>query len=248
MARHGDTRSPSPVGSTYSSSRRNRRDDDRYERSRRDDGRGYRRSRSPEVRVATRKTFSKQTSDHGCVIQRRYRERERPRDRDGYRRRDRSLDRRDEDSYRPGRRDRSRDRRRSRDRNEDVDRRQSRDRDYRARRDDSRERDRRRIDDSADLKPKSRRDASRDRATNRRSRSRTREVCHQETTYSRRVILMPFLAIQTIHTSSHRTDRRSEKSGETSQAGGMEAKAGCRARAQTTRARNGGPEEYPGPA
>ncbi|KAJ6091968.1 hypothetical protein N7467_003937 [Penicillium canescens] len=154
MARHGDTRSPSPVGSTYSSSRRNRRDDDRYERSRRDDGRGYRRSRSPE---------------------RRYRERERPRDRDGYRRRDRSLDRRDEDSYRPGRKDRSRDRRRSRDRNEDVDRRQSRDRDYRARRDDSRERDRRRIDGSADLKPKSRRDASRDRAMNRRSRSRTRE-------------------------------------------------------------------------
>jgi hypothetical protein len=57
------------------------------------------------------------------------------------------------------------------------------------------------------LKPKSRRDASRDRATNRRSRSRTREVCHQETAYSRSVILMPFLAIQTIHTSSYRTDR-----------------------------------------
>ncbi|GLA80073.1 pre-mRNA processing RNA-helicase [Aspergillus tubingensis] len=141
MARHGDTRSPSPVGSTYSSSRRNRRDDDRYERSRRDDGRSYRRSRSPE---------------------RRYRERERDRDRDAYRRRDRSLDRRDEDSYRPGRRERSRDRRRSRER--DDYRRRSRDRDYRSRREDSRDRARRRTDDSADLKYKSRRDDSRDRA------------------------------------------------------------------------------------
>ncbi|OJJ73961.1 hypothetical protein ASPBRDRAFT_29119 [Aspergillus brasiliensis CBS 101740] len=145
MARHGDTRSPSPVGSTYSSSRRNRRDDDRYERSRRDDGRSYRRSRSPE---------------------RRYRERERDRDRDSYRRRDRSLDRRDdhrdEDSYRPSRRERSRDRRRSRDR--DDYRRRSRDRDYRSRREDSRDRARRRTDDSADLKYKSRRDDSRDRA------------------------------------------------------------------------------------
>ncbi|RAL00370.1 DEAD/DEAH box RNA helicase [Aspergillus ibericus CBS 121593] len=146
MARHGDTRSPSPVGSTYSSSRRSRRDDDRYER-RRDDGRSYRRSRSPE---------------------RRYR------DRDAYRRRDRSLDRRDdyrdEDSYRPNRRERSRDRRRSRDR--DDHRRRSRDRDYRSRRDDSRDRARRRTDDSADLKYKSRRDDSRDRAKDTTSRSR----------------------------------------------------------------------------
>ncbi|KAJ5517148.1 Helicase C-terminal [Penicillium freii] len=151
MARHGDTRSPSPVGSTYSSSRRPRREDDRYERSRRDDGRSYRRSRSPE---------------------RRYRGRDRPRDRDSYRRRDLPIDRRDEDTYRPARRDRSRDRRRDDDR--DI-RRRSRDRDYRSRRDDSRDRDRRRIDDSADLKPKSRRDDSRDRAPSRRSRSRTRE-------------------------------------------------------------------------
>ncbi|PWY81911.1 P-loop containing nucleoside triphosphate hydrolase protein [Aspergillus heteromorphus CBS 117.55] len=149
MARHGDTRSPSPVGSTYSSSRRTRRDDDRYERSRRDDGRSYRRSRSPE---------------------RRYRERERDRDRDAYRRRDRSLDRRDEDTYRPGRRERSRDRRRSRDR--DNYRRRSRERDYRSRRDDSRDRARRRTDDSADLKHKSRRDDSRDRARDSASRSR----------------------------------------------------------------------------
>ncbi|KAE8147410.1 Pre-mRNA-processing ATP-dependent RNA helicase prp5 [Aspergillus avenaceus] len=156
MARHGDTRSPSPVGSTYSSSRRSRRDDDRYERSRRDDARSYRRSRSPEKR---------------------YRERERDRDRDSYRRRDRSIDRRpdyrDEDSYRPSRRDRSRDRRRSRDRDDDRDyRRRSRDRDYRSRRDDSRDRARRRTDDSADLKHKSRRDDSRDRARDSAPRSR----------------------------------------------------------------------------
>ncbi|KAH8425828.1 DEAD/DEAH box RNA helicase [Aspergillus melleus] len=155
MARHGDTRSPSPVGSTYSSSRRSRRDD-RHERSRRDDGRSYRRSRSPE---------------------RRYRERERDRDRDSFRRRDRSIDRRDdhrdEDSYRPSRRDRSRDRRRSRDRDDDRDyRRRSRDRDYRSRRDDSRDRARRRTDDSADLKHKSRRDDSRDRGKDSAPRSR----------------------------------------------------------------------------
>ncbi|KAL3460677.1 Pre-mRNA-processing ATP-dependent RNA helicase prp5 [Aspergillus heterothallicus] len=141
MARRGDTRSPSPVGSTYSSSKRSRKEDDRYERSKRDDGRGYRRSRSPE---------------------RRYRERDhRDRDRDTYRRRERSIDRRDdhrdEDSYRR--------RRRSRDRDYDRDyrrRSRSRDRDYRSRRDDSRDRVRRRTDDSADLKHKSRRDDSRD--------------------------------------------------------------------------------------
>ncbi|KAF7719338.1 DEAD box Pre-mRNA-processing ATP-dependent RNA helicase, prp5 subfamily [Penicillium ucsense] len=155
MARHGDTRSPSPVGSTYSSSRRNRRDDDRYDRHRRDDGRGYRRSRSPE---------------------RRYRDHPHGRDRDGYRRRDRSIDRRDEDTYRPNRRDRSRERRRSRDRDDDRGyRRKSRDRDYRPRRDDSRDRDRRRTDDLADPKHKPRRVDSRDRGGSRRSRSRTQE-------------------------------------------------------------------------
>ncbi|KAJ5494478.1 Helicase C-terminal [Penicillium fimorum] len=153
MARHGDTRSPSPVGSTYSSSRRPRREDDRYDRTRRDDGRGYRRSRSPERRY-------------------RGRDRDHPRDRDAYRRRDLPIERRDEDTYRPARRDRSRERRRDDD--HDI-RRRSRDRDYRPRRDDSHDRDRRRLDDSADLKPKSRRDESRDRAPSRRSRSRTRE-------------------------------------------------------------------------
>ncbi|CAL5870887.1 uncharacterized protein PFLUO_LOCUS5128 [Penicillium psychrofluorescens] len=146
MARHGDSRSPSPVGSTNSSSRRSRREDDRHERSRRDDGRSYRRSRSPE---------------------RRYRDRDRGYDRDSYRRRDRSLDRRG---------DRSRERRRSRERNDDREyRRRSRDRDYRSRRDDSRDRDRRRTGDSADLKPKPRREDSRERAPNRRSTSRLRE-------------------------------------------------------------------------
>ena len=53
MARHGDTRSPSPVGSSHSS-KRNRRADDHYERSKRDDVRGHRRrsrTRSPDVRV-----------------------------------------------------------------------------------------------------------------------------------------------------------------------------------------------------
>ena len=180
MARHGDTRSPSPVGSTYSSSRRPRREDDRYDRSRRDDGRGYRRSRSPEVCSKrnihpTRETQIAQCSN--CTsfkLQRRYRERDHGRDRDGYRRRDRSVDRRDDDSYRPSRRDRSRDRRRDDDRDF---RRRSRDRDYRPRRDTSRDRERRRPDDTADLKHKSRRDDSRDRGVNRRSRSRTQEVC-----------------------------------------------------------------------
>jgi len=176
MARHGDTRSPSPVGSTYSSSRR-RREDDRYDRTRRDDGRSYRRSRSPEVRLTLSKPILPDQSANMRDTQRRYRGgRGNPRDRDGYRRRDRSLDRRDEDIYRPPRRDRSRDRRRSRDRDDDRDFR--RDRDARARRDDSRDRDRRRPDDSADVRPKSRRDDSRDRAPNERSISKTREVSH----------------------------------------------------------------------
>ncbi|KAJ9308230.1 hypothetical protein DTO217A2_2212 [Paecilomyces variotii] len=147
------------ISSTYSSSRRSRREDDRYDRSRRDDGRSYRRSRSPE---------------------RRYR------DRDLYRRRDRSLDRRDdhrdEDSYRPSRRERSRDRRRSRDRDDDRDyRRRSRDRDYRSRRDDSRDRARRRRDDSTDSKRKSRRDDSRERASPRDPGARSREASKPST-------------------------------------------------------------------
>ncbi|KAJ4511489.1 pre-mRNA processing RNA-helicase [Exophiala dermatitidis] len=157
MARHGDTRSPSPVGSSYSSSRRSRKDEDRYERSRREDDRGHRRrysrSRSPDRRYRDRD---------------RDRDRDRrDRDRDGYRRRDRSIDRRydsrrDDDRY-YSRRDRSRDRRRSRDRD---DRRLSRDRDTRSRRDDPRERDRRTRDDSTESR-KRKRDDSRDRGSRR---------------------------------------------------------------------------------
>ena len=105
------------------------------------------------------------------LLQKRYREREH--DRDSYRRRERSVDRRndrrDEDSYRPSRRDR----RRSRDRDDDRDyRRRSREREYRSRRDDSRDRIRRRADDSTDLKHKPRRDESRDRVSNRDSESK----------------------------------------------------------------------------
>ncbi|RJE22773.1 hypothetical protein PHISCL_04876 [Aspergillus sclerotialis] len=131
MARHGDTRSPSPVGSTYSSSRR----------SRRDDRRSYRRSRSPEKRYRDRDL------DRDS-----YRRRDRSVDR--------RSDYRDEDSYRPSRRDRrrSRDRdddrdyrRRSRERDYRSRRDDSRDRvrrraddstdlKYKSRRDDSRDR------------------------------------------------------------------------------------------------------------
>ncbi|PKS06541.1 hypothetical protein jhhlp_007289 [Lomentospora prolificans] len=133
MARLRDTRSPSP-------GRLSRKDDDRRDRDRRDDGRGYRaRSRSPGDR--------------------RYRDkRDRDRDHDSYRRRDRSVDRRDDDAYRGSRRDR----RRSRDRYADrsPDRRRRDDRDYRGRRDDSRDRARSRRDGTPDSRPRSRRDES----------------------------------------------------------------------------------------
>ncbi|KAJ6151151.1 Pre-mRNA-processing ATP-dependent RNA helicase prp5 [Penicillium chermesinum] len=156
MARRGDARSPSPAGSSFSASRRpgnrGRRDDDRG-----DDRGGHRRSRSPE---------------------RRYHDRDSARGRDSYRRRDRSVGRRDDgNKYRPGRRDRSPDRRRSRSRDANRDyRRRSRDRDIRSRRDDSRGHDKRRTHDPADLKPKSGRGDSRDRGSARRSRSRGHEV------------------------------------------------------------------------
>ncbi|KAL2051933.1 hypothetical protein ABVK25_007848 [Lepraria finkii] len=141
MPRHGDVRSPSPVGSAHSSSKRHHRDDDRYERSRKDDWRSHRhrtRSRSPD---------------------RRYR------DRDSRHHRDRSRDRyKDDDAYRSSRRDRSKERRRSRDRDVVKDyRRRSRERDSRSYRDDSRDRARRRRDGSADSRRKGRRDDSRDR-------------------------------------------------------------------------------------
>ena len=185
MVRHGDTRSPSPVGSSYSSSKRSRRDDDHYDRIRRDDGRGHRRrsrTRSPDV------CYSSFPTVRPCLItlqlQRRFR------DRDPHRRRDRSVDRRDDDSYRSSRRDRSRDRRRSRDRDVVKDyRRRSRDRDQRDqrdRRDDSRDRARRRRDDSPDSRRKDRRDDdARDRTSNKtRSSSKNEVRCLSAVKYS----------------------------------------------------------------
>ena len=158
MARHGDTRSPSPVGSSYSASKRHHRDEERYERSRREDGRGHRhrsRTRSPDVGY----TMPFNTASNLGLLQKRYR------DRDSRHHRDRSRDRyRDDDGYRSSRRERSRDRRRSRDRDTVKDyRRRSRDRDTRSYRDDSRERARRRREGSADSRRKGRRDDSRDR-------------------------------------------------------------------------------------
>ncbi|KAF9767415.1 pre-mRNA processing RNA-helicase [Fusarium sp. DS 682] len=150
MARPRDSRSPSPAGSTHSS--RRHRNDDRRARDRRNDGRDHRRrsrSRSPDVR-RRRSDFGRLYSDDLIHYQPRNRNRERDRDherdRDYYRRRDRSIDRRDDNYYRGGRRDhRERDRRRSRehydDRNRSPDRRRNRsregDRDVR-RRDDTR--------------------------------------------------------------------------------------------------------------
>ncbi|KAK2752791.1 pre-mRNA processing RNA-helicase [Onygenales sp. PD_40] len=172
MAR--DTRSPSPVGSTHSL-KRSRRDEDRHERSRRDEGKGHRRSRSPDRRYRDRE---------------RDRDQGRDRDRGSYRRRDRSLsrrddyrdDRRDEDSYRPSKRDRSRPRYRSRDRDDDRDyRRRSRDRDHRSRRDDSRDRARRRRGDSTDSRRDYRRDDSRDRVSNKEPNSKPRETSKAST-------------------------------------------------------------------
>src|SRR5277367_93621 len=181
MARHGDARSPSPAGSSYSSSKRSRRDGDpRHERSRQDDSRSHRRrswSRSPDVSAPNLQRTSRIGVDL-CfpILQRRHRHRDR--DRDGYRRRERSVDRRYDDrrgdeTYTSSRRDRSRNRRRSKDREE---RRRSRDRDHRTRREDSRDRTRRRRDGSADSKLKSRRDDSRDRSSRKDSGHASHEV------------------------------------------------------------------------
>ncbi|TVY50109.1 Pre-mRNA-processing ATP-dependent RNA helicase [Lachnellula occidentalis] len=138
MARHRDSRSPSPAGSQHSSKRARREDDVRHDR--RDDMRGPPRRRSRS-------------------LDRRHR------DRDGPRRRDRSLDRRDDDYYRSGRRD---DRRYAdRERSPDRRRRRSRERDYRDRRDDSYDRARRRREDSTDLWSSSSRDDTRGKPPNR---------------------------------------------------------------------------------
>ncbi|KAF4462500.1 Pre-mRNA-processing ATP-dependent RNA helicase PRP5 [Fusarium albosuccineum] len=180
MARPRDSRSPSPAGSSHSS-RRHRKDDDRRDRDRRDDGRDHRRrtrSRSPDVRRHHRNNGGLY-SDEIIRDQPRYRDRERDRDRDRgrdrdqYRRRDRSIDRRDDDYYRGGRRDhRDRDRRRSRnrydDRNRSPDRRRNRsregDRDFR-RRDESRDRARGRREGTADSLARSNREDGRNQRT-----------------------------------------------------------------------------------
>ena len=172
MARHGDARSPSPVGSSYSS-KRNRRVDDHYDKSRRDDGRGTRRksrSRSPEVRHFGPHNAPSFTDL--CRLQK-----DRYRDRDVHRRRDRSIDRRDDDRYRSGRRDRSRDRRRSRDREVVKDyRNKSRERDHRDRRDTSRDRNRRPRDVSTDSRRNGRRNDSREQPSPRQKGSEKLEV------------------------------------------------------------------------
>lgn len=127
MARPRDSRSPSPAGSQFGS-RRQRKDDDRRDRDRRDDGRDYRRrsrSRSPDVRTLDGYRSTGLYSDLIINKQNRYRDRggrdrDRDRDRDSYRRRERSVDRRDDDHYRGGTREhRDRERRRSRDRYND---------------------------------------------------------------------------------------------------------------------------------
>ncbi|RAL63876.1 hypothetical protein DID88_003519 [Monilinia fructigena] len=116
MARHRDSRSPSPTGSHHSSRRTRRDDNGRRDRDRRDDIRGPRhRSRSRSLD-------------------------RRDRDRDMIRRRDRSVGRSNDDYHRSGRRDRSRDRRSyaDRERSPDRRRRRSRERDYRDRGDENR--------------------------------------------------------------------------------------------------------------
>ena len=165
MARQRDSRSPSPTGSQHSSKRSRRDDDFRRDRDRRDDVRGpRRRSRSRSLDVRNRQTRQSTYAD-GLDSQRRQRDRDMPR------RRDRSIDRRDDDYNRSYRRDRSRDRRRSRDRYVDRERspdrrrRRSRERDFRDRRDDSRERHRRRREDSTDSYSRYRGDENRDRVS-----------------------------------------------------------------------------------
>ena len=101
----------------------------------------------------------------------------RHRDRDNYRRRDRSADRRydnrrDDDHSYSTRRDKSRDRRHSRERGE---RRRSRDRD-RLKRDDSRNGDRRKREDSADSRRKRRREDSKDRSSRKESENVSQAV------------------------------------------------------------------------
>jgi ATP-dependent RNA helicase DDX46/PRP5 len=176
MVRHRDSRSPSPTGSQHLSKRSRNDDDFRRDRDRRDDVRGQRRrsrSRSSEVSFYLgREAHSNTNKDY---FQRRQR------DRDLYRRRDRSIDRREDDYRRSDRRDKSRERRHSRDRyitreRSPVRRRRSRERDFRDRRDDSRDRQRRRREDSTDSYSRYRGDDNRDKAS-KASSTRANDVC-----------------------------------------------------------------------
>ena len=193
MARHRESRSPS-AAENHRNPHRPRKDDDRHggnrfrdERDRREDGRGYRRrSRSRSPLVSKTCYYTRGVIPHSNYLpvkSGRYRDRERDRpvdrerDRDFYSgRRDRPVDRRDEDYQRRrddrgGRRssrssrsrDRQPDRPRSPDRRRDRSRDQDRDRDRR-RRDDSRDRVRGR-QDGTDSRPRSVRQDSRDRRT-----------------------------------------------------------------------------------
>jgi ATP-dependent RNA helicase DDX46/PRP5 len=183
MARHRDSRSPSPAGSQHSSKRSKRDDDVRRDRDRRDDARlPRRRSRSRSADVCP-VLLHKSSSTHtdSSRYQRRHR------DRDMHRRRDRSIDRREDDFHRSSRRERSRDRRDryvERERSPERRRRRSRDRDYRDRRDDSYDRARRRREDSTDSWPRSRGDGNLGKPPGRPESVKTAEVSLYPPSYS----------------------------------------------------------------
>jgi len=153
-------------------------------RDRRDDMRGppRRRSRSRSLDVST--------FQHAAYFDTHNHLQRRPRD--NHRRRDRSIDRREDDYYRSGRRDRSRDRRYAdRERSPDRRRRRSRERDYRDRRDDSYDRARRRREDSTDSWPRSRGEDTRGKPPSRPESTKPAEVrtslrpsAHQESNVS----------------------------------------------------------------
>ena len=152
-----------------------RRSEDRHVRDRRDDRGNRRRSRSREVRGFRRPSPRRPSSRNRNPSDLTYTQR----DRDSYRRRDRSYDRYDDrrDDRRSGRRDRSRDRKRSRDRSPVRDRRDDRDR-YRDSRDSYDNRDRKRPRRSPSPRRDDRaRDAGRDRRTPARTSERGSEVC-----------------------------------------------------------------------
>ena len=203
MVRQRDSHSPSPAGSQQSAKRSKRDDDYRRDRDRRDDVRGQRRrsrSRSLDVSVSRLSQPVSRHADRGSSQRR-------PRERDVPRRRDRSIDRRDDDYHRPGRRDRSRDRRDrfgDRERSPDRRRHRSRERDYRDRRDDSYDRDRRRPGDSTDSWSRSRGDDNRGKAPSRTETVKAPEVrifstCREEveTKYGMQASKAPVPAAQT---------------------------------------------------